>query len=137
MTVWQSKGVACWYCVSHSACAPFPPPGFITCRQGKLSWLFFSLRMGTSAALRAAPMAAFTLLISADAIVNQTASTTFLTSILTGSAPVFQIVHHAVLIFRAKIGAMVTVSRTIPLPLFLQPQCRPLRLLPCSEPLRT
>src|SRR5699024_10899971 len=24
-----------------------------------------------------------------------------------------------------------------PAPLFLQPQCRPLRLLPCSEPLRT
>ena len=78
----------------------------------------FLLRMGTSAALRAAPMAAFTLLISADAIVNQTASTAFLTSILTGSAPVFQIVHHAVLIFRAKIGAMVTVSSTIPLPFF-------------------
>src|SRR5699024_1625701 len=91
---------------------------FITCRQGKLSWLFFSLRMGTSAALRAAPMAAFTLLISADAIVNQTASTAFLTSMLSGSSPVFHLVHPACLIFRAKLVALFTVSSTFPLPFF-------------------
>ena len=106
MTVWQSKGVACWYCVSHSACAPFPPPAAHYLPTRKAVMAVFSIRMGTSAALRAAPMAAFTLLISADAIVNQTAKTAFLTTILAGPAPIFQIVHHAVLIFRAKIGAV-------------------------------
>ena len=59
--------------------------------------------MGTSTTLRAAPMTVFTLLISADTIVNQTAKAAFLTAILTGPAPVFQIVHHAFSTFRAKI----------------------------------
>ena len=137
MTVWQSKGVACWYCVSHSACAPFPPPA--------VHYL----------PTRKAVMAVF---LPPDGYIRRTpgsASGSFHTPHLRR--------HHSLSVCKCHIFCSHTRSYGIghpdhlqcilrfpgkdmssdyslldnPSPLFLQLQCRLLRLPPRSKPLRT
>ena len=68
-----------------------------------MSWLFLSFRMSTSATFRATPVTIFTLLISADAIVNQTAKAAFLTAILAGMTFLLPVIYNTFSTFRAKI----------------------------------
>lgn len=110
VAAWQSKGVACWYCVPPLRLRTAFRFGILTRRKKMLPRLLLLDRMGTARTFRAAMPALYALLPAVPGLFRLTPAT-HLAMVHTLLTAVFRIVPHTFPIQRAGIQAIPTPLR--------------------------